>query len=43
MTALEQAEAYDRHTGRYGPELAPAFIEFAGVAAEMRVLDTCSP
>jgi hypothetical protein len=24
-------EAYDRHTGRYGPELSTAFARFAGV------------
>jgi SAM-dependent methyltransferase len=44
VTALGQAEAYDRHTGRYGPELAPAFVEFAGVAAGMCALDIgCGP
>jgi SAM-dependent methyltransferase len=44
VTALGQAAAYDRHTGRYGPELAPAFIEFAAIAPGMRVLDIgCGP
>jgi ubiquinone/menaquinone biosynthesis C-methylase UbiE len=39
-----RAEAYDRHTGRYGPELSPAFVQFAGVEAGMRVLDVgCGP
>ncbi len=33
------AEAYDRHTGRYGPELSAAFTRFAGVEPGMRVLD----
>jgi ubiquinone/menaquinone biosynthesis C-methylase UbiE len=33
------AEAYDRHTGRYGPELSEAFVSFAAVRREMRVLD----
>jgi ubiquinone/menaquinone biosynthesis C-methylase UbiE len=33
------AEAYDRHTGRYGPELAAAFMHFAGVEPSMHVLD----
>jgi ubiquinone/menaquinone biosynthesis C-methylase UbiE len=33
------AEAYDRHTGRYGSELSPAFASFARVAPGMRVLD----
>jgi hypothetical protein len=32
------AEAYDRHTGRYGPELSAAFVRFAGVKPGMRVL-----
>lgn len=39
MCALGQAEAYDRHTGRYAPELASAFARFAGIAPEMRALD----
>ncbi len=33
------AEAYDRHTGRYGPELSTAFTRFAGIQPGMRVLD----
>jgi hypothetical protein len=32
-------EAYDRHTGRYGPELSEAFASFAAVRPGMRVLD----
>ena len=39
MCALGPADAYDRHTGRYAPELASAFARFAGVAPEMRALD----
>jgi ubiquinone/menaquinone biosynthesis C-methylase UbiE len=39
-----QAEAYDRHTGRYGPELSAAFVGFAGVVPGTRVLDVgCGP
>jgi SAM-dependent methyltransferase len=38
------AEAYDRHVGRYGPQLASALIEFADVAPGTRVLDVgCGP
>jgi SAM-dependent methyltransferase len=38
------AQAYDRHTGRYGPELAPAFARFARIEPGMRVLDVgCGP
>jgi SAM-dependent methyltransferase len=38
------AEAYDRHVGRYGSELASALIEFAGVEPGMRALDVgCGP
>ena len=38
------ADAYDRHIGRYGPELARALIEAAGVRAGDRALDVgCGP
>ncbi|MGB2711790.1 MAG: methyltransferase domain-containing protein [Conexibacter sp.] len=38
------AEAYDRHVGRYGSQLASALIAFAQVAPAMRVLDVgCGP
>jgi SAM-dependent methyltransferase len=38
------AEAYDRWVGRYGPQLAAALIEFAGIEPAMRVLDVgCGP
>jgi SAM-dependent methyltransferase len=38
------ADAYDRHIGRYGPPLASALIEFAGVEPGMRALDVgCGP
>ena len=44
MPALDRAEAYDRHTGRYAAELAPAFVRFAGVVPGMRALDVgCGP
>src|SRR4051794_8808543 len=33
------AEAYDRHIGRYSPQLAAGLIRAAGVAQGMRVLD----
>jgi SAM-dependent methyltransferase len=36
------ADAYDRHVGRYGPQLASAFIEFVGVEPGMRALDVGS-
>jgi SAM-dependent methyltransferase len=39
-----RAEAYDRHTGRYGPELSESFVTFAAVRPGMRVLDVgCGP
>jgi ubiquinone/menaquinone biosynthesis C-methylase UbiE len=39
-----QATAYDRHVGRYGPQLAAAFCEFARIEPGMRVLDVgCGP
>jgi SAM-dependent methyltransferase len=44
VSVLGQAEAYDRHTGRYGAELASAFVRFARVAPGMRALDVgCGP
>ena len=44
MSALQLAQAYDRHTGRYGAELAAAFVSFAGVRQGMRALDVgCGP
>ena len=43
-TFRASADAYDRHVGRYGGELADALIEFAGIAPGMRVLDVgCGP
>lgn len=42
MSVAGPAEAYDRHTGRYGPELSAAFVRFAGVKPGMRVLDVGS-
>jgi SAM-dependent methyltransferase len=38
-TFRASADAYDRHVGRYGAELASALIAFAGVKPGMRVLD----
>ncbi|HEV7461508.1 MAG TPA: methyltransferase domain-containing protein, partial [Solirubrobacteraceae bacterium] len=38
------ADAYDRHVGRYGPQLARALIGAAGVRPGQRVLDVgCGP
>jgi SAM-dependent methyltransferase len=38
------AGAYDRHVGRYGTQLAEAFIDFTSVDAGMRALDVgCGP
>jgi SAM-dependent methyltransferase len=38
------ADAYDRFVGRYGPQLAAAQIQFAGVEPGMRALDVgCGP
>jgi SAM-dependent methyltransferase len=38
------AEAYDQHIGRYGPELARALCDAAGVAPGMTALDVgCGP
>jgi ubiquinone/menaquinone biosynthesis C-methylase UbiE len=39
VSSTARADAYDRHTGRYGRELAPAFLRFAGVEPGMRLLD----
>jgi SAM-dependent methyltransferase len=33
------AEAYDRYTGRYGPELSAVFLDFARIEPGSRVLD----
>lgn len=44
MSGVARAEAYDRHTGRYGAELSAAFVRFAGIEPGMRVLDVaCGP
>jgi SAM-dependent methyltransferase len=44
VSALGAAEAYDRHTGRYAPALASAFVSFSGVRPGMRALDVgCGP
>jgi SAM-dependent methyltransferase len=38
------ADSYDRFMGRYAVPLAPRFADFAGVAADQRVLDVgCGP
>jgi SAM-dependent methyltransferase len=38
------ADAYDRYMGRYSAQLAPAFVDFAGVGAGQTVLDVgCGP
>jgi SAM-dependent methyltransferase len=43
-TFRASAAAYDRHVGRYGPQLAAALIGFAGVEPGMRALDVgCGP
>jgi SAM-dependent methyltransferase len=43
-TFRASAEAYDRHVGRYGAQLAEALIGFAGVEPGMRALDVgCGP
>ncbi len=43
-TFRASADAYDRHIGRYGPELARALCDAAGVAAGQRALDVgCGP
>ena len=43
-TFRASVEAYDRHVGRYGAQLAKALIEFADVQAGMVALDVgCGP
>ncbi|HEV7527360.1 MAG TPA: methyltransferase domain-containing protein [Solirubrobacteraceae bacterium] len=43
-TFRASADAYDRHVGRYGEELARALIDFAGVDPTMQALDVgCGP
>ena len=44
MTFAVAADAYDRFMGRYSTRLAPAFADFARVAAGQRVVDVgCGP
>jgi SAM-dependent methyltransferase len=44
VSGLSRADAYDRHTGRYAPELAASFLRFAGIVRGMRALDVgCGP
>jgi SAM-dependent methyltransferase len=44
VTFHVQADAYDRHVGRYSPGLAAALLEAGGVAAGQRALDVgCGP
>src|SRR3954454_22708106 len=44
MRFASPADHYDRFMGRYLPTLAPAFADFAGVEAGMRVVDVgCGP
>jgi ubiquinone/menaquinone biosynthesis C-methylase UbiE len=44
VTVESPAEAYDRHVGRYGAQLAAGLIEAAGVEAGWRALDVgCGP
>src|SRR5919198_4833405 len=43
-TFRASADAYDRHVGRYGPQLSSALIGFAGVERGMCALDVgCGP
>jgi SAM-dependent methyltransferase len=43
-TFRASADAYDRHVGRYGSQLASALIAFAGIEPGMRALDVgCGP
>ena len=42
MSFAVAADAYDRFMGRYSVPLAPAFADFAGVAAGQRVIDVGS-
>lgn len=43
-TFRASADAYDRHVGRYGAQLASALIGFAGIEPGMRALDVgCGP
>jgi ubiquinone/menaquinone biosynthesis C-methylase UbiE len=43
-TFRASADAYDRHVGRYGAQLAVALIGFAGVEPGMRAVDVgCGP
>ena len=43
-TFLHGAEAYERHIGRYGRELAQELIKFADVRSGQQVLDVgCGP
>ena len=43
-TFRTSADAYDRHIGRYGPELAAALIAAAGLQPGQRALDVgCGP
>jgi SAM-dependent methyltransferase len=44
MSFTVEADSYDRFMGRYSVPLAPRFADFAGVAADQRVVDVgCGP